>query len=159
VRIGPCNHSCIPKGRAEVRPYLDCRADSQSAARSPKTPTGGLPYCLTPYSPHLYDCGAEVSSLPVAKGKFLGNPEWFAFSRNALAANPARFVRTGSLVVLTVTEARSVSVTPNYSTTCTGPKFFVTGYSHLVDVTVRRTLYLLPRGGSHTHRFLSRILN
>jgi hypothetical protein len=29
---------------------------------------------------------------------------------------------------------------------------FVTGYSQLVDLTVRRGRYLLVRGGAHTHR-------
>src|SRR5258707_7191775 len=30
---------------------------------------------------------------------------------------------------------------------------FVTGYSHLVDVVVRRGRYLQPRGGTHSFRY------
>src|ERR1700731_2709891 len=45
------------------------------------------------------------------------------------------------------------SATSDTSMVSRGFPSIVTGYSHSIDVVVRRRLYLLPRGGTHFFRY------
>jgi hypothetical protein len=65
-----------PEGARKSAPVRLLRALRGKLSR---TPAGGLPSCLTHYSPHLYDCDAEVSSLLRQKESFSGIQNGSAF--------------------------------------------------------------------------------
>src|SRR2546430_15698356 len=114
---------------------------------------------LDPNRSRLYDFLTEIGPSSRCRGEaalWRLRMTWFVL-QPASGRDATSFFRLRSLSACCRLHSQRFA-TSDTSMVSRGFPAIVTGYSHSVDVVVRRGLYLLARGGTHSFRYPGRIL-